>query len=114
VSARELGRLYVAWRAANAEERERLIEQPLLYLKAEAAVTAAEEPRSEEQLLRADLEVVGAVSRRASHRLREQLSGRLPLMLDGVWQQSRLAVAELEQLMQERSHARSGHEDGGV
>lgn len=114
VSARELGRLYVAWRVATAEERERLLEQPRLYLKAASAVSAAKEPQSEEQLLRSDLEVLGVVSRRASHRLRECLGGDLPLVLDGVWKQSQLAVEELEQLMQERIHARSGHEVGGV
>jgi len=113
-SARQMGRLYVAWRTANAEERQRLVEQPLLYLKAEEAVAARAEPRSDEQLLRTDLEMLGTVSRRASHRLRDQLRDHLPLVLTGVWRQSRLALEELEELLQERLYARSGHEDDGV
>jgi ParB family chromosome partitioning protein len=114
VSARELGRLYVAWRTANAEERERIIDQPILYLKAEAAMTAAQGPPSAEEKLRNDLEAVGRVAHRATRRLLDEIPGAPPLVVIRVWEQVRLGFEELAHRMEERLHARSGHEDSGV
>jgi ParB/RepB/Spo0J family partition protein len=114
VSARQLGRLVLAWRSADAAERQRIVEQPLLYLRAEQAVTAPAEEPSPERQLRSDLEAVGAIARRASGRLDDNraLADRLPMVLDRVWRQTRLAFDELEQRMEGRLDAGPGHAAG--
>jgi ParB/RepB/Spo0J family partition protein len=115
VSARQMGRLMLAWRSADEAERERIALQPLLYLRAEdaAAAPAAEEPSPERQL-RNDLEALGAICRRASRRLDDDraLAGRLPLVLDRVWRQTQLAFDELLQRMEARLNAGPGHATG--
>jgi hypothetical protein len=39
LSTRQLGALYAAWRAGDATTRERIVEEPLLFLKAKEAIT---------------------------------------------------------------------------
>jgi ParB/RepB/Spo0J family partition protein len=117
VSARQLGRLAAAWRSANADERRRIVQQPLLYLRAEEAATAPPAlPSSPEQRLRNDLDALGAIARRASRMLDEHsaLAGRLPLVFDNVWRQTRLAFDELSQQMEGRLHAGPGHATGDL
>jgi ParB family chromosome partitioning protein len=116
VSGRQLGRLLMAWRSADEAERKRIALQPLLYLRAEdaaAAAPAAEEPSPERQL-RSDLEAVGAICRRASRRLDDDraLADRLPMVLDRVFLQTRLAFDELEQRMEGRLNAGPLHTTG--
>jgi ParB/RepB/Spo0J family partition protein len=115
VSARQLGRLVLAWRSADSAERQRIVEQPLLYLRAEQAVTAAaaEEPSPERQL-RSDLEAAGAIARRASRRLDDDraLAKRLPMVLDRVWRRTQLAFDELQRRMEARLDAGPGHTTG--
>jgi ParB/RepB/Spo0J family partition protein len=116
VTARQLGRLCMAWRSANAAERRRIVQQPLLYLRAEEAVAApVADPPSPERLLRNDLDALGAIARRASRRLDDDtLAGRLPMVLDNVWRQTRLAFDELQQRMEGRLNAGPGHTKGGL
>lgn len=117
VSARQLGRLAAAWRSANADERERIVQQPLLYLRAEeAAIAPPAIAPSPEQRLRKDLDALGAIARRANRMLDEHsaLAGHLPLVLDNVWQQTRLAFDELQQRMEARRHAGPGHTTGDL
>ena len=111
LSARELGRLYLGWRSSRADERERILQKPLLYLKAEAAARSpppAPLP-GEEHLLREDLETLQRVCRRASRRLMADgaLAPQLPLVIDGVWKQSRQAFEQLQTLLEERLNDRS-------
>jgi len=114
VTARQLGRLVLAWRSANAAERRRIVQQPLLYLRAEEAAAApTTDPPSPERQLRNDLEAMGAIARRASRRLDDdKLAGRLPLVLDNVWRQTQLAFDELQQRMEGRLNAGPGHPTG--
>jgi ParB/RepB/Spo0J family partition protein len=114
-SARQLGRLVLAWRSASAAERERIVEQPLLYLRAEEAVTAPDaEDLSTERQLRNELEAVGVVARRASRRLEDDrtLARRLPMVLDSVWRKTQLAFDELQRRMEVRLNAGPGHTTG--
>jgi len=111
LSARQLGRLYLGWRSGSAAERKRILQQPLLYLKTEEAARApppAPLP-NEERLLRDDLAKLGALCRRTSGRLRSEgvLAQELPLVIDGVWKQSRRAFEQLQTLMEERLNAGS-------
>jgi len=115
VSTRQLGRLVLAWRSADAAERKRIVQQPLLYLRAEEAAAApAADPPSPERQLRNDLAAVGAIARRASRRLDDDrtLAGRLPMVLDNVWRQTQLAFDELQQRMEGRLNAGPGHTTG--
>ena len=117
VTARQLGRLMLAWRSASAAERRRIVQQPLLYLRAEEAAASPEpSPLSPERLLRTDLDALSAIARRARRRLDSEakLAGHLPLVLDNVWRQTRLVFDELEQRMEERLNAGPGHAASGL
>jgi hypothetical protein len=70
LSSRQIGRLYAAYSAATAEGRELVLSDPLVCLRVEEQ--RRETPRkltSSEELLK-DLKVIGAVARRADHRVR--------------------------------------------
>lgn len=71
VSVRQMGRLYVAWRGGDAEQRERLTSHPLLFLQ---AIEPGAEPveRPVEALL-GDLHTLACVSARAERRLDERV-----------------------------------------
>jgi hypothetical protein len=107
VSGRQLGRLVLAWRSADASERTRIVTQPLLYLRAEEAATDPKtktDPPSPERLLRNDLEALCAIARRTSRRLDTDinLTAILPLTFCSVWKQTQLAYSELAHSMEER------------
>jgi hypothetical protein len=68
-TSRQAGQLYAAWREASPQIRQRLLEQPQLFLKVQReAEPAAASPLQE--LLR-DLEMVAAIAHRANRRLRK-------------------------------------------
>lgn len=74
VSVRQLECLYRAWRGADEQGRERIIEQPRLYLKAAAEVETAAPPVGTHGeppaiALLKDIGIVSAVCRRAYRRL---------------------------------------------
>lgn len=66
LSRREVGQLYEAWRASPASVRERLENEPLLFLRTQE--TAEPESSQREAVLR-DLAIVEAVTRRLLRRL---------------------------------------------
>jgi ParB/RepB/Spo0J family partition protein len=67
-SSRQAGQLYAAWRDASPQIRQRILEQPQLFLKVQAEPQpSAVSPVQE--LLR-DLEMVAAIAQRANRRLR--------------------------------------------
>lgn len=102
-TARQLGRLYAAWKAADPEIRQQIAGQPLLYLKAEDAV-AATAPDEDLTALR-DVEAVAGVCGRARKGLREGAFVRLPEhrrpLLAGAWKEARLAFDALAGLLAE-------------
>lgn len=90
---RQLGRLYSAWKAANDELRQKIAEQPLLYLKVDDAAKVAE-PDEDVTALR-DLEAIAGVCGRARKGLREGSYLRLreerrPQLLSA-WREANLA-----------------------
>lgn len=108
ITARQLGRLSVAWRCADENERRRIVRQPLLYLRAEeASAVPQSDPPSPERLLRDDLDALRAIARRASRRLDKDrcLADRLPLFFDHLWRKTQLVVDELYQRMEARLDA---------
>jgi len=64
VSSRQLEALYAAWRAGEASLRERIIESPMLFLKAKEAVTAVQPAGMAGELVR-ELEAARAALLRA-------------------------------------------------
>jgi hypothetical protein len=68
LSSREAGQLYAAWRTSTAAVRERLLDEPQLFLKTQRE-HAVNPPSPAMVELGRDLEVVAAIARRANRRL---------------------------------------------
>jgi ParB family chromosome partitioning protein len=106
-TVRQLARLYAAWKAANADVRRQITEQPLLYLKAEDAVKEAEV--DEDLAALRDVEAVAGACGRARKGLREGSLVRLPEhrrpQLAGAWKEARLAFDALAGLLAEEGVA---------
>jgi ParB/RepB/Spo0J family partition protein len=116
LSARQTGKLYVAWRRADRKERTRLEENPLLYLKAleelERNPAHAEQANSGTGSLFKDLEIL----MRVCHRIRRTLGQELAMAdeapfvrkLKKRWQESLLAFDTVKETMEEVVHAPQG------
>jgi hypothetical protein len=100
-TVRQLGRLYSAWKAATDDVRERIVAQPLLYLKADDALKAVG-PDEDLTALR-DIESVAGVCGRARKGLRDgtymRLAERRRAELAGAWKEARLAFDALSQVL---------------
>jgi ParB/RepB/Spo0J family partition protein len=68
LSTRQVERLYIAWKSGDDETRARLVEEPLLFLKA-ARELEQEEPPHPDAALTKELETIGDLSRRVMRRL---------------------------------------------
>lgn len=102
VSAREMERLYVAWRSSDDEGRARLVSDPLLFLQAAEEMEQAEPPDPDGALLK-DLEVLGAISRRVSRRLsRRPRDLLLPDQLRPLFAQAEQSFNALSREIKER------------
>ncbi len=113
LSVRQVKQLYVAWRMGDAAQRRRLLEDPLLFLKALESV-AAPEPLAEpeERALVDDLEAVAGVCRRARRRVRSLSRRPEGLVLwEGfrqAWQEAQVSFESLTRLVKEASRAGPG------
>jgi ParB/RepB/Spo0J family partition protein len=74
-NTRQAGQLYAAWRDGTAKTRERILQQPELWLKAQRQAESKPPPTPAGELLR-DLEMAAAILSRATRRL----SGAAPDM----------------------------------
>ena len=108
VSVRQVESLYRAWRQGDAEQRERIVDHPRLFLKAEEAVVTADESEAEPDAAVRLLEALeglaghcGSVRKRvrAGKFARANPSG-LRRLANG-WHEVRLAFASLVMLMRE-------------
>jgi ParB-like chromosome segregation protein Spo0J len=110
ISDRELGALYVAWRRADRAGRERIVAEPVLFLRALASTQpdVAAEPPS----LHKDLTALAAITWRASRRVRD--GGRFTAELTKAWRTASEAFAALGAAIEE-THAgpedSTGHPD---
>ncbi len=118
LASRDWGLLYAAYQAGNWVTRQRLLADPLLYLKSykEARAVPAVEPPAGDSLL-SDLERLSSAARRADGRLRRGAWRRLPegerQDLMRCWQQARHEVERLSQrLDQEVEDVGSKHSSG--
>lgn len=76
LSNRQVGALYAAWRDGLPATRERVVEAPLLLLRAREEM-AAKGKADDGRALVADFDILASVARRATRRLREGLLCRL-------------------------------------
>lgn len=97
VSVRELGALYVAWKRADRAGKRRIVAEPLLVLRALAAMTA--EPEDDAAVLHKDLTVLAAVALRAGRRARD--GGRFTAPLTQAWRAASEAFAALGATIEE-------------
>ena len=67
-NTRQAAQLYAAWRDGSRKTRERILQQPELFLKAQRQVESKPPPTQAEELLR-DLEMAAAIVNRVSRRL---------------------------------------------
>lgn len=104
-TVRQLGRLYAAWRSADAEGRARIVEHPLLYLQVEEAVKAAVD--AEDLELLTDVEAIAGCCGRARKRLRDGGLVRLPSTrrpdLVSAWREAHLAFTAVNALLSEEN-----------
>ncbi len=125
-TSRQAGQLYAAWREATLQIRQRILEQPELFLKAQRQTEPQVAVSSIQELLR-DLEMVTAIAHRANRRL---MSATAELEMDGelseqVRHKLDRALAELSRLTaripqeakpgeQEHVEPKSTHNDSGT
>ena len=92
---RQLLRLYTAWKAANNEVRQKIVEQPLLYLKVDEALKHNDPAEDADLTAVRDVEGIAASCGRARRGLREGAYVRLReehrLQFVAAWQEARLA-----------------------
>jgi ParB family chromosome partitioning protein len=124
VSVRQMTRLYVAWKVADDEVRERLCVQPRLFLKTlelEDADRATEPEDDEAAAMLKDLSMLAAVSLRVCRRVRE--SGEPPtergrVARDVAWRRAKTSFAVLQEHFEpkheEVSNAGSRHTNGDL
>jgi ParB family chromosome partitioning protein len=67
-TSRQAGQLYAAWREASPQIRQRLLEQPQLFLKAQREIEPQAAGSPLQELLR-DLEMIAAIAHRANRRV---------------------------------------------
>jgi ParB family transcriptional regulator, chromosome partitioning protein len=107
LTSRQANQLYTAWRNSRGPVRRRILEHPLLFLKAEQSV-APEVSAPETADLARDLEMVLAIANRAGRKL----SRAAPLMsaseLDQAQQKIQRAITQLGHLA-ERIQTEIGH-----
>lgn len=78
LSSRQIGELSAGFVSADETTRDRMLENPWLYLRAKSeAQNPAERPPSQKLLF--DLEALGGIARRAHRTLRDERGSRLPL-----------------------------------
>jgi len=110
LSVRQMARLYVGWRAGNAEQREAIVERPLLYLDLEekqADPHKALDPGTErEQRLVRDLGALAGLCRRARTALGEREKDLpWPAVLRYAWQEAQAGFTTLIEVVVEGGHA---------
>lgn len=68
-TTRQAGQLYAAWRQASPQIRQRILEQPQLFLKTQSEAAPPRASSSIQQVL-GDLEMIASIARRANRRLK--------------------------------------------
>jgi ParB-like chromosome segregation protein Spo0J len=102
-TARQLLCLYTAWKAANDEVRQRIVDQPLLYLKVDEALKHKDPEDAADLTAVRDVEAIAGVCGRARKGLRDGAYVRLReehrKQFDAAWQEARLAFDAVKSLV---------------
>jgi len=104
LTVREARTLVVAWKAGDATTRERIVEQPLLFLRTVEAGADGDPEDGDDVKLLEDLEAVAGTCRRARKHVRDGAVRRLAHRREALiraWSESSLAFAGLVDLMRE-------------
>jgi len=102
LTTRQMERLYVAWRSSDAEGRARLVDRPLVFLRAVEEMEREDPPHPDVALLK-DVEVLGAICRRVRRRLsRRSPALALPEELTRLWPGTRGSMDALRGEMEEK------------
>jgi ParB/RepB/Spo0J family partition protein len=110
--SRAVDKLCRAWRAAQGEQREKLLREPLLYLQVEEQLGRAKAQAAQPPLVR-DFELLAAVARRSERLLRQaQEQSGAPEALTVVWPRTENALARLDTAVKEAMDAGFGHTTG--
>jgi ParB-like chromosome segregation protein Spo0J len=100
---RQLLCLYTAWKAANDEVRQRIVDQPLLYLKVDEALKHKDPEDDADLTAVRDVEAIAGVCGRARKGLREGAYVRLReehrAQFVSAWQEARLAFNAVRSLV---------------
>ncbi len=105
VSVREVGALYAAWKCADRAGKQRIVDDPLLFLRALAS-TASAAVEDESASLHKDLTTLAAIAWRAGRSVRA--GGRFTAGLTRAWRAASEALAALGATIEEM-HAGPDH-----
>lgn len=109
LSSRQIGQIYKAWTQASGEQRKRIVQQPILYLKAEAVVDAIE---NSEDIIFRELESLCSKCFRVRKKFAEQnaaLSHPLQNRLHDVWVETHASFSILSSLLEDKLNVGSKH-----
>lgn len=105
LTSREVGRLYSAWRRGTALTRNRIVSEPLVYLKTRQAQAEAEQDGDDldpRKAMLKDVAALAAISRRARKRIAEGAGAWLgPLDMEKIKGCLLLARAQIDKTIQE-------------
>lgn len=105
VSVREVGALYAAWKCADRAGKQRIVDEPLLFLRALASTKSAV-TEDESGSLHKDLTTLAAIAWRTGRRVRD--GGRFTAGLTRAWRAASEAFAALGATIEEM-HAGPDH-----
>ncbi len=105
VTVRQMGQLYAAWRTGDAEQKQRIVEMPLLFFKAREELRRPDPPapsKNEYEALLRDLGSIIHISNRARHRIRQGvLKGRpFSQKFEQTWQAASQSLEALASLLE--------------
>ena len=99
ISVRELERLYLGWRRGDEEQRQRIVDNPHLFLKAASELGTEPVALDDAERMVGDLEGIAGLCRRGRKRLRNGVlvaaANTDQEAILGAWQEAQLAYASL-------------------
>jgi len=100
LSARQVGRLYEAWRRGDPQRRERIVERPIMFLRALEEVDRPDPPAPDEQALVKDIARLGGLCRWLRRSLKKCQGGKdelkEPQRLRLAWQETLVDMQALQ------------------
>jgi len=115
ISLRQMERIYVAWKSGDAEQRRKVVQRPVLFLKSAKELRSEPKKRGGDDISKVldDMELLDAVSGRARRRIRGLRAG-VPLpdtVIEG-WRAAQSSFWALSGAMEKRVNAGHGNTNG--